>query len=178
MSEDNAVDLSAVPPDDAHGAARVIEAEVINPNQQAVLHGRVVAHGNGDDPPKKPSDEERKDKGPPPHVPGEPQEVFARAESTANDVFEIGEKLASNLETAAEGIRPTFPRAGARVSHVADKLRNGAAAGRVAAREAIAVGSSVVTAAREVKKKGGAPLERLAEQLWKTEPLPGFPADK
>lgn len=109
---------------------------------------------------------------------GEPppkDDNVAAAEQIANDVFTVGEELGARLGEAAAEVRPTAPRAAEKLETIGDKILRGAAKGRAGVSAAVSVGRALSDTVDKVREKGGAPLERLVDKLWKTDPLPNFP---
>jgi hypothetical protein len=97
------------------------------------------------------------------------------AEQIAKDVFEVGEKFAEELGAAAASVVDVSPRAAEKLGTLGAKIAEGSTKGRAGISAALRVGRAAVNTVERVKERGGAPLERLVDKLWKTDPLPGFP---
>lgn len=110
-----------------------------------------------------------------------PEPATPTGDTTGNaapdDVFAVGERLAEEVLAAASAIGEVSPTAAHRVEETAGKIADGAVRARRAAAGASRIGRAIFGAAQEVKVRGGAPLERIVEKLWKTDPLPPFPSE-
>jgi hypothetical protein len=102
-------------------------------------------------------------------------DTVAAAEQMANDVFTVGEELGARLGDAAKQVREAAPRAAEKLETIGEKILRGAAKGRSGVAAAVSVGRAVSDTVEKVRERGGAPLERLVDKLWKTDPLPHFP---